>query len=204
MNNQQFLSLVAGISAGCEQSQEKLFEYMYSEAKIVFKKNNIGKKYSFDDVSEKIIDKIEYLLKFNYEFTKNPIGLVFTSISNVVRDHHRKHKNNNTSNFSDIDSPKYNEGVEKEGLRFNSENWIKSDDKSDDSLLKKEKLEVLKNGIRTLTLSQRDVMWLLLIERLPQEEVIEMLGITNQQLYNLTHQGKIKLKSYIKRYYYEL
>jgi RNA polymerase sigma factor (sigma-70 family) len=204
MNNQEFLKLVAGMNAGCEKSKDQLFEYMYSEAKIVFKKINIGKKYSFDDVSEKIIDKIEYLLKFNYESTKNPVGLVYTSLSNVVRDHHRKHKNYNTTNFSDIDSPKYNEGVEKDGLRFNSENWIKSDDKSDDSLLKKEKLEVLKNGIRTLTLSQRDVMWLLLIERLTQEEVITVLKITNQQLYNLKCQGKIKLEKFIKKHGYRM
>ena len=204
MNNLQFLSLVAGMNAGCEKSKDQLFEYMYSEAIIAFKKNNIGNKYSYYDVDDKLMDKIEYLLKYNYESTGNPTGLVFTSLSNVVRDYHRKNKNNITYTFSELDSFNCKKSDDVDDSYSYSINWIRGDINTDDSLYKNEKLEVLKRGIRTLPLSQREVMWLLLIERLTQEEVITVLKITNQQLYNLKCQGKIKLEKFIKKHGYRM
>jgi DNA-directed RNA polymerase specialized sigma24 family protein len=204
MNNQQFLTLVAGHRAGCKKSQEQLFEYMFSQAIIAFKKNNIGNKYSYYDVDDKLMDKIEYLLKYNYESTGNPTGLVFTSLSNVVRDYQRKNKNNITYTFSELDSFNCKKSDDVDDSYSYSINWIRGDINTDDSLYKNEKLEVLKRGIRTLPLSQREVMWLLLIERLTQEVVITVLKITNQQLYNLKCQGKIKLEKFIKKHGYRM
>lgn len=202
MNNKQFLTLVAGYRAGCKNCYKKLYLYLYSTSQIAFKNKNIGNRYTYDDVCEKLMDKIEYLLEFNYNSTVNPIGLVFTSLCNVVLDYHRKNKNNNTSTFTELDSLTVKKSVEFDDSNSYSINWIKGNNYSDDSLLKNEKKELLKNGIKTLTLSQREVMWLLIIEKLPQQEVIERLNLTKQQFYNLSYQGKNKLENYVKRHGY--
>jgi RNA polymerase sigma factor (sigma-70 family) len=203
MNNQQFLTLVAGHRAGCKKSQDQLFEYMYSEAERVFSKKNYSNQYTFDDMSEVMIDKIEFLMKFNYDENASSLGLVWRSLNNVVLDYNRKHSKNPTINFTKLKSVQNNEEVENDYLT-DLVDKINSNEYADSELYKKEKINILKKGIATLSNNQREVMWLLLIERLTQEEVITVLKITNQQLYNLKCQGKIKLEKFIKKHGYRM
>lgn len=200
MNNNEFLLLIAAQRGGCQKAYDQLFGFLWAEAQKAYKVKNSNQRYSWDEVSVSLVEKIVMLLNYDYSSSEqmSPVGFAFTSLCNAVVDYHRKHKNRNETSFSEFNSSSGKEGDEEENAATGPEYWIAADEQADDELLEKEKSNVLTDGIKHLPLKEQEVMRMLLLEKKSQEEIKNRLMLSAQEFYNLKCQGKKKLIAYIR------
>ena len=197
MNPTEFMQLVAGHSAGCTNSRNVLFQFLCSNAREVFLKKFRNNNHDWDEVYDVLLKKVEKLLEYQYEKLKQETVLAFISKSffNAILDYCRR-KSNNKVCFSRLNSKSMDDY---DGEGFDFEDSIADDCEADDKLLENECNSFVKRGISKLSVQQKMVMEMLLIQGLSDEQVMEKMSLDSKLFHVVKSTGKSKLLKWLKK-----